>query len=75
MGTQSKPIDFTKPVTTRAGSNIKVYEVFYGKYINGAYHDPDTDVWYPCQWDMSGVYGSRKSSLDLVNVKEFPVGE
>jgi hypothetical protein len=49
--------------------------MFYGRYANGAYYDSSTDVYYPCQWDMSGVYGSRKSSLDLVNVKEFPIGE
>jgi len=68
-------LDFKKPIQTRGGSTIRIYEIFDGRYLNGAYYDPDTDVWYPCQWDMSGVYGSRKSSLDLVNVKEFPVGE
>ncbi len=71
----SKTFDWTKPATTRAGSSVKIYEMFYGRYANGAYYDSSTDVYYPCQWDMSGVYGSRKSPLDLVNVKEFPVDE
>jgi len=37
------------------------------RYLNGAYYDPSDDVYYPCQWSISGEYGTRKSALDLVN--------
>ena len=66
MVTKSK-LSFTEPIETRGGSEVKFYEIFDGRYLNGAYYDPCDDVWYPCQWGMSGEYGARKSALDLVN--------
>ena len=70
MGTPSKghPINYTLNVRTRAGSDVRVYEIFYQDYINGAYYDEDSDVWWPCQWAFNGQYASKPSSLDLVNV-------
>ena len=69
MGTQSKPLDFTRPITTRAGSDVRFYDIFDGRYINGAYYDPDDDVWYPCQWGPDGKYGDRNCAIDLVNTR------
>ncbi len=70
MGTSSEKfrIDYTRRVRTRTGSDVRVYEIFYQDYINGAYYDEDSDVWWPCQWDFQGHYSSKPSSLDLVNV-------
>ena len=64
-----KTLDWTKPVTTRGGSEVKIYEVFYPRYCNGAYYDPDDDVWYPCQWGPNGMYGDRNCAIDLVNTR------
>ena len=64
-----KSIDWTKPVITKAGSEVKIYEVFYGRYLNGAYYEPSEDVWYVCSWDSSGKYSDRDCALDLVNEK------
>lgn len=61
-------IDYTKRVKTRGGSDVRIYDIFYQDYINGAYYDEDSDVWYPCQWDFQGNYSHKKSALDLVNV-------
>lgn len=55
---------------TRGGSLIKLYEVFESDYINGAYYDEESDVWYPAQWDWNGLYAHKPSALDLVNVKQ-----
>lgn len=35
--------------------------------MNGAWYEPERDVWYPAQWDWEGIYASKPSSLDLVN--------
>ena len=70
MGTSSKGtrLDYSIGVRTRGGSEVRVYEIFYGDYINGAYYDEDSDVWFPCQWSFNGFYASKPSALDLVNV-------
>ena len=70
MGTKTTKfrVDFTKGVRTRAGSDVRIYEIFYERYINGAYYSEDDDTWYPSQWDSQGMYASKPSSLDLVNV-------
>lgn len=60
-------LDFKQRLITRGGSDVKLYEVFEGNYINGAWYEKDRDVWYPCQWTWEGTYASRPSSLDLVN--------
>ena len=60
-------LNFTKRMSTRGGSLIRIYEVFESDYINGAYYDPDSDVWYPVQWDWAGRYSSKQTALDLVN--------
>ena len=62
-----KSLDWNKPLETRGGSEVRLYDIFANRYVNGAYYDPCDDVWYPCQWGMSGEYGARKSALDLVN--------
>ncbi len=63
-------LDFTKPIATRGGSNVRFYDIFDGRYINGSYYDPDDDIWYPVQWDSAGMYAAKRSGLDLVNVPE-----
>ncbi len=69
MGTTSKKntLDYTKPVRTRAGSQVRIYEIFYRDYLNGAYYDEEADVWWPCQWGFDGRYTDKQSALDLVN--------
>ena len=62
-----KSLDWNKPLETRDGNEVRLYDIFANRYVNGAYYDPCDDVWYPCQWGMSGEYGARKSALDLVN--------
>lgn len=58
---------------TRGGSSIRIYEVFESDYVNGAYYDEESDVWYPCQWDWNGNYAHKPSALDLINErKETP---
>lgn len=67
MGT--KQLDFTKPITTRAGSKVDIYYIREGVYINGGYYSKEDDVYFPVQWDWEGNYASKKSALDLVNEK------
>ena len=62
-------LDFTRRITTRAGSPVELYFICEGKYINGAYYESEDDVWWPVQWDWEGNYASKKSALDLINVK------
>ena len=58
---------------TRGGSSIRIYEVFESDYVNGAYYDEDSMVWFPVQWDWNGHYAAKPSALDLVNErKETP---
>lgn len=66
--TEKFRIDYTKKIKTRMGSEVRIYEIFYQDYINGAYYDEESEVWWPCQWDFQGNYADKKSSLDLVNV-------
>ena len=66
---QGSGLDFTKRITTRAGSPVEIYYVREGVYINGAYYEQDDDVWWPVQWDWEGNYASKKSALDLINDK------
>lgn len=67
-----KKLDWTKPVQTRGGSEIKIYEVFYNRYVNGCYYEQSEDIYYPCQWDLNGKYGDKPCSLDLINIKAYP---
>ena len=53
---------------TRGGSDIRLYELFPERYINGAYYEGETDIWFPVQWAWTGFYGNNPSALDLVNV-------
>ena len=62
-------------MSTRGGSLIRIYEVFDSDYINGAYYDEESDVWYPCQWDWRGFYAHKPSALDLINLKDLNVRE
>lgn len=70
MGASKRTLDFRRPIQTRGGSDVRFYDIFDSRYINGAYFDPDDDIWYPVQWDTCGMYGDKRSTLDLVNVPE-----
>jgi len=65
-------LDFTKPITTRGGSEVKFYEIFDGRYINGAYYESSEDIYYPCQWSIDGTYGDRDTAIDLINISAYP---
>jgi len=65
---KQNPIDWTKKIVTRGGSDYRLYEVFYEDYCNGSYYDEDSDVWWPVQHSFNGRYADKPSSLDLVNV-------
>ena len=67
MGTQKPRITFAKPVKTRDGEGVKIYEVFEGRYINGAVYDETSDIWFPHQWNGDGTFGSNPCGSDLVN--------
>ena len=60
-------LDPNKPIETRCGYQVKIYEIFNMRYINGAYYDTTTDVWFPRQWDKDGYDEEREKALDLVN--------
>ncbi len=68
MGKPSKII-FSQPVATRGGSPVRLYDIFDSRYINGAYYEKETDIWYPLQWDWNGQYATHPSASDLVNEK------
>jgi len=70
MGTPKSILDFTRSMCTRSGSNIRLYDIFPNRYINGAYHESCDDVWYPVQWGWDGHYGEGERALDLVNIIE-----
>lgn len=63
-------INFKKPVTTRAGSPVRIYMV-YKDYIHGAYQSGED--WYIAAWSINGFFlppkDNRwdKSSIDLIN--------
>ena len=61
-------LDFNRRVATRAGYDVKIYEIIYPKYLNGAYYDRDTDIWWARQWDMDGKDSGGEYELDLRNV-------
>ena len=61
-------IDFTKPIETKCGYDIKIYEIVYPKYMNGAFYDRDTDIWWARQWDMDGKDSAGEHNLNLRNV-------
>ncbi len=63
-------LNYSKPVRTRGGSAVRIYEIFYNDYLNGAYYDESSDVWFPAQWSFDGGYAQKPSSLDLVNINE-----
>ncbi len=68
VGKPSKII-FSQPVATREGSPVRIYDIFDSRYINGAYYEKETDIWYPLQWDWNGQYATHPSASDLVNEK------
>lgn len=57
-------------MSTRGGSLIRIYEVFEGRYINFAYYDRDTDVWWPRQANWDGTDALGEYTLGLYNVRE-----
>ena len=66
LGTPTK-LKFSQPMQTRGGSDVRLYDIYESRYINGAYLS--NDVWYPVQWDWNGEYKTgTTSSLDLINV-------
>ena len=52
---------------TRCGYDIRLYEIFESRYINGAFYCADINVWFPRQWDWDGRDSLRQRELDLVN--------
>ena len=60
-------LDFNKPITTRGGSKVRIYDIREDRWINGAYYEETDDVWWPVQWSFNGNYGYKPSALDLVN--------
>ena len=72
MGSKSKQINFTRPIQTRGGSDVRLYDIFDGRYINGAYYEQSEDIWYPCQWSSTGEYGDKPTALDLINITAYP---
>lgn len=68
MGRSRRSLDFTTNIATRGGSDVRFYEIFEGRYINGAYYESSEDVWYPCQWGFDGMYGDKPTAIDLVNI-------
>ena len=62
-------LDFTKRIATRAGHDVRVYEVFYPKYMNGCYYEEETEIWWPAQWNMDGSHAGFEKDLKLHNVK------
>ena len=69
MGTPKPRITFNKRVQTRAGERVAIYEVFEGRFINGAIYDPAVDIWFPCQWNHDGTFATTPNDSDLVNIK------
>lgn len=67
----SKPktkLDFKRPIATRCDYPVRFYDIFVDRYINGAYYDRDTDIWYSRQWDWDGTDALGERNLDLRNV-------
>ena len=70
MAPPRRVLDFTTTIKTRVGQEIRLYEIFDGRYINGAWYDAEDDVWYPCQWGSDGrISPDTRDDLDLINVK------
>lgn len=61
-------LDPNKPIETRCGYQVKIYEVQYEKYYNYAYLDEDTDIWWPKQANWDGSETGGEKALDLRNV-------
>ena len=68
MARQSRLLDFTRNIATRIGNEVKFYEIFDGRYINGAYYEASDDVWYPKQWGLDGsLTPDSRDDFDLIN--------
>ena len=68
LGTPTK-LKFNQPMQTRGGSDVRLYDIYESRYINGAYYYQPLDKWYPVQWNWQGEYTNGSgSSLDLINV-------
>ena len=67
MGGSKTRLDFTRPMRTRCGYDIRLYEIFEGRYINGAFYSSDVDIWFARQWDWDGKDSQRQREIDLVN--------
>ena len=71
MATARRSLDFTQPIKTRIGNDCRFYEIFNGRYINGAWYEESDDVWYPQQWGVDGrVSPDTRDDLDLINAKK-----
>lgn len=62
-------LKFTQRLATRSGHDVRIYEVFESRYINGAYYDAETDIWWPRQWDWDGSDSLGEFTLGLYNVR------
>ena len=62
-------LDPDRSVKTRSEHDVRIYEIFYERYLNGAYYDRDTDIWYPRQWNFDGDDYLGEFTLGLINGK------
>lgn len=61
-------LDFNKQLQTRNGFEVRIYEVFDRRYLNGAYYEASDDVWYPKQWGLDGsLTPDSRDDFDLIN--------
>ena len=67
MGRATK-LSFTRRLATRSDADVRIYEVFESRYINGAYYDRDTEIWWPRQWNWDGEDALGEFTLGLINV-------
>ena len=74
-------IDFSKPLQTRAGAEVKIYSCAGGGTypIHGAYKAHDADFWTIACWRESGSFysdlpGDKDNPLNLVNAKSKKTG-
>lgn len=65
----AKNLNFSKRVSTVSGHDIKIYEIIYPKYCNGAWYEKETDIWWGTQWNMDGTNAYNDKDLNLHNVK------
>lgn len=64
-----KSLDFKLPIQTRCKYSVRLYDIVSERYINGAFYDRDTDIWWPMQWNWDGKDEKGQKAFDLVNTR------